>query len=114
MTVIFVHVNVKNISITSESVPMSAFAPEDDPFKNIYDAKPLGSYNFQQDKNMPHPLDLKPGDIVVTQCLLEKFTETGTILNHAAFKLIGVAWQQSYTQQQHCNPHCISFKMGSL
>ncbi|KAF8313903.1 uncharacterized protein EI90DRAFT_3294374 [Cantharellus anzutake] len=88
----FTSKNVKNISISSESVPMSAFAPEDDPFKNIYDAKPLGSYNFQQDKNLPYPLDLKPGDIVVTQCLLEKFTETGTNLNRAAFKLIGVAY----------------------
>ncbi|KAF8331665.1 uncharacterized protein EI90DRAFT_3154502 [Cantharellus anzutake] len=48
----FTSKNVKNISISSESVPMSVFAPEDDPFKNIHDAKPLGSYNFQQDKNL--------------------------------------------------------------
>ena len=64
----------------------------DSGFNNIYDARPLGSYNFQQDLNSSYNSVLKAGDIVVAQSVLNKFTESGTNLNRAAFKLVGVAF----------------------
>jgi len=48
-------------------------------------------YNFQQDLNTPYYSKLKAGDIVVAQSVLEKFMESGTNINRAAFKLVGVA-----------------------